>query len=192
MQRRRKMGKWTLLIVVVVAAFSFFQLAEAKMVYISFNPPASGSVPTGYKVYVGTTYASVANKQVTPVDIGNRHSYCLNLVDNIVGFFLTVSAYNSTGEGPLFQPIAWVLYGNIVGDWNDGISYAAARVDGQDQTAIGQYFGQTVAQQQFICNEEFVVQVPSLKQKADLNRDGRVDGKDLSILGQKWGKTLPP
>jgi len=186
------MKKWIFLLVILAIILLIYQPAQAGNVAISFDPPSSGPTPTGYKVYVGLTYWSVFYKQVTPFDIGNRHSYCQNIVDNIPGFFISVSSYNEIGESDVYQPIAYILYGNIKGDWDDGTSYSTARVDGQDQTVIGQYFGQMVSHQYIDCTTEFVLQIRTLKQKADLNKDGRIDGKDLSILGQKWGKTLPP
>ncbi len=126
-----------------------------------------------------------------PIDIGNRKSYCFSVRDDVPGFFVGVTAYNSSMETD-FDKIAWILYGNVTGDYYDDIPYTSAQVNGQDQAVIGQYFGRTVTHQYIDCTQEFVVQIPSLFQRADLNSDGRVDGKDLSILGRKWYKTLPP
>ncbi|MFA6278929.1 MAG: hypothetical protein WC638_02475 [Candidatus Paceibacterota bacterium] len=170
-----------------------FSSARAGTAYVSFDPSIDETNGiAGYRVYVGLTYASVANQTVTPINIGSRHSYCINAPDNVPGFFVAVSTLDNRGMESVSSNVVYILYGNIKEDAWDGTSYNAARVDGQDLAIIGQYWGQTVTQQNINCNAEFVIEVPTLKQKADLYPDGHIDGRDQSIVGQRWGKILPP
>jgi len=193
-----KKWKWKWMLV-ATAVFLLFQPAEikAKTHYLSWDPPDIATDVVGYKVYSGMTYSSVANKEIIPVDVGNRLSFCLELADGLLGAFFAVTTYNAAGYESILSNIAYFLAGNIVGDCNsesDCTPYQNARVDGQDLAIMGRpdIWGQTVTHQVINCSAEFVVQIPTLKQKADLNKDGRIDGKDQTILGQRWGKTLPP
>ncbi len=163
--------------------------------YLSWEPPDVQTDVAGYKLYAGITYLSVANKEFIPIDIGKRLSFCLEIADGLMGVFFAVVSYDERGIDSVPSNIVYMLVGNIQGDCNSKNNctpYQEARVDGQDLAVLGQYWRQTVTHQNINCSKEFIVEIPSLKQKADLNKDGRIDGRDLSILGQRWWETMPP
>jgi len=147
----------------------------------------------GYRIYYSPDLQEVLGKTASFVQVIGKTSTCIQPDFNeysIKGYFVGATAYNDAGESDLSN-IVYVLFGNIYGnDW-DGITASEARVDGQDLNILGFYFGQTVTHQQIDCAVNFVLENPDLKQRADLNGDGRIDGYDLMELAVRFGNTMP-
>ena len=179
------------------AIFAIFSLllmtlpAEAKTIRMSWDANPEPDI-AGYRIYWGTTYTEAANKIHLLVDVGNRTSACVNINDadyfNNKALFFGVTAYNTRGLESE-AAVGYLLRGNIVGDFNDGVPYTSARVDGFDLNALGLHFGETVTHPSYNCQTGFVIQLPTEAQRCDLNKDGRIDGFDLLILGLSWGNT---
>lgn len=174
----------------------FFSQAEAKMVtvYLSWDASAdeaSWSSGGGYQVYWGTSRLAVQNlTTANKISVGKRHSACVQIDDVSPVYFFVVTAINPQGGESVPSNLVYDLFGNIVGDSNDGTPPSSARVDGADQAVIGIYFGRSgITHQTYNCQSDFVITLPSDLQKADLNKDGRINGFDLMELGVRFGNT---
>jgi len=68
---------------------------------VAWDPPANGPV-TGYIVYYGTSQTNLSES----VDVGSVLAYDLNNLplSESTQYYLSVSAYNSAGEGPQVTP----------------------------------------------------------------------------------------
>ena len=104
--------------------------------------------------------------------------------------FIAVTAID-TLENESEPTIAYILYGNICGTYNDGTSHIEAAVDGDDLAAFATCFGTTgVTHQQINCDEVFPLIIPTLKQRSDMDRDGDVDVFDLIEFIGRFGNTI--
>jgi len=174
------------LVALVILVFTF-EAAKAStwMVKLCWDPSPRA---TGYRVYWGHSYDEVAalpDSQSMNVYVC---SACIEVdieVDDDYyshGVFFAVTAYNSFGESA--PAIGYVLWGNIIGGFNDGTPWRDAKVDPYDLGALGYYWGQSVSHPSLVCGTDFsFAAVPTIKQSADLDRNGRIDGYDLDILG---------
>ena len=177
---------------ILTMTFLLFGIANGFMV----SWTASTSQVDGYRIYYSPNLEEVESKTAPFVDVdGSKTSACIDLGINeysINGFFAGATAYNENGESDGMSNIVYHLYGNIYGnDW-DGVSHLDARVDGQDLNILGFYFGQAVTHQQIERALNFILENPELKQRADLNKDGRIDGYDLMSLAVRFGNKMPP
>jgi len=196
------MKKWIMVmaVVAIAAIVLFFCTTQTKQrtLYLSWLPSKIVEDQiVGYRVYAGPTHQSIVNKKTVPVDVGNRHSYCLKVANanKLSSIFVAVTAYDANGNESMLSDILYFLPGNIVGgcdDEDDCLPYDQVRVDGDDLAVIKQYLGRSVTHQVIDCSKEFVVQVETPMQRADLNRDRKIDEKDLSILALQFGKALSP
>lgn len=185
--KRKNVQIWILIIYFLF--FAFLSESDAARLVFSWDPNTEPDL-AGYRLYIGS-YSQVTQKQVLPVVLSpSQYCYCFEIDDNTTKVvYVGVSAFNTAGlESEL--TIGWYLFGNIVGNFNEGTNYTAGRVDGYDLTILGLYFGQTVSHLTYNCNDCASIRsmpFPNDKQKSDLNRDGRIDGFDLIYLGLRFG-----
>jgi len=151
----------------------------------------------GYRIYYSPNLEEVESKTAPFVEVdGSKSSACIDLGINeysINGFFAGAIAYEGSIESDMSN-IVYHLYGNIYGnDW-DGVSHLDARVDGLDLNIIGFYFNQSVTHQEIDCNQNFALENPDLRQRADLHRDAnnRIDGYDFIKWYFRRGNKMPP
>jgi len=190
---------WRLFFIVTGLCFLSFPIqaeAKTKTVMISWSAVTTctdGSTCqiAGYRIYWGRTHDLAANKTGTMVERGSYTSACIQVDDSYPVYYLGVVAYDTSGVESSSN-IAYLLFGNIAGTYNDGTPYTSARVDGFDLTTLGLYFGQSVSHPTYDCSGTFVIQLPTDAQKCDLNKDGRVDGLDLIELGLRFGNAAYP
>ncbi len=142
----------------------------------------------GYHVYISTTYENALQKIGDIAEFSTtKHCFCYDgISSNLKVVFIAVTAYNT--EGLESAPtIGYRLSGNIWGTFNDGASYTDARVDGQDLTTLGLYFGLTTSHPEYNCSGTFSIETAPLDQRSDLDRNNRIDGLDLIELGLCFG-----
>jgi len=81
-----------------------------ELATFTWTAPATGGVPTGYKLYVGTT-----NPPTTLVNNGNVLSYTLTTPLTYGGtYYWTVEAYNGAGTGAQATPRSFTVRANPV------------------------------------------------------------------------------
>lgn len=61
----------------------------------------------GYRLYYGTSSTSLTNS----IDVGNTTQYTIDSLPltERTEYYFSVSAYNSTGESPLCQPVTYTV-----------------------------------------------------------------------------------
>jgi len=165
--------------------FLSFATAGMKTIKLSWDPNNEPDL-AGYRVYWATKVDNLLTKTSYMMDVGKKTSACIQVDDAQKVWFIGVSAYNTSGyESSL--TMGYHLFGNIKGDFNEGTPYTNARVDGEDLIYIGLYFGKTVYHNNYDCSTGFSIELPTMIQKADLNKDGRIDGADLVELSVRFG-----
>ena len=188
----KKIGVFLCVVFLSVAAILAIDARDSfgamKTIKLSLEPGTGGTeVAVGFRLYWDTTQTAVVNKTTSNrLDIGNKTSACISLDDTRPFYYLGATAYDANSNESTVT-VGYFLFGNIVGGYNDGTASSSARVDGNDLTTLGMYWGQMVTHQVYDCNSTFVITLPTNAQKADLNRDGRVDGRDLIELGLRFG-----
>ena len=164
--------------------------AEARVIKMSWDANTEPDL-AGYKIYWGITYNEVANKVNFLQDVGNKTCACIDVDDGSYKFiFLGVTAYDTQGFESS-ATVGYVLFGNIIGDYNNGTPYTSAQVDGTDLITLGLHFGEVVTHPTYDCAGTFAIELPADAQKADLNYDNWIDGFDLIYLGLRFGNYIP-
>ncbi|MFA6278931.1 MAG: hypothetical protein WCS97_01830 [Candidatus Paceibacterota bacterium] len=150
--------------VIVAVCVLFVSQAEARTLYLNFDPSRDErqAFGFGYRVYVGTTSESVANKKVHPIDIGRRHSYCLEVSDNTQTIFIGISAYSKMG---IVSDVLWKKVSTV-----------------QTENTLFQG-GKVVAHRDVDCKKEFVI-VPSKVEKESYCEN--LKGQYL-LMARYWG-----
>ena len=144
----------------------------------------------GYNVYISTTYENASQKigDIAEFSLSvDKPCFCYDgISSNLRVVFIALVAHDT--EGLESTPtIGYSLVGNIWGTFNDGVSYTNARVDGQDLTSLGLYFGSFTSHQEIDCSGTFSIEIPSLDQRSDFDQSNRIDGLDLIKLGLCFG-----
>jgi hypothetical protein len=87
----------------ILAAIVF--LAAAPAMAATLNWSASSGEVTGYKVYYGTSSSTPSSS----VNVGNVTQYSLDKLPlkEMTQYYLSVSAYNSTGESARCTPVVY-------------------------------------------------------------------------------------
>ncbi len=165
--------------------------AEAGTLYVAWDANTEADLED-YMVYISTTHEKAVQKQGDIASFPTtRTSFCYSISDIYDVFFVGVSARDFSGNESGVT-VGFVLRRNIYGAYNDGTSYTEARVDGQDLTTLGVYFGEFVTHENvdsIDCDQDFELVLSTYKQKCDLDYNGRIDGFDLIELGLGFGKS---
>ena len=180
---RKKRMFWILVCLVFLLPFK----AQAWGIKASWDANTEPDL-AGYNVYISTTYENASQKIGDIASFSTtKPCFCYDgISSNIKVVFVALIAYD-TEERESTPTIGYSLPGNIWGTFNDGVSYTNARVDGQDLTSLGLYFGLTTSHQQIDCLGVFSIEIPSLDQRSDFDHSNRIDGLDLIKLGLCFG-----
>ncbi len=102
--------------------------------------------------------------------------------------FAALTAVNTSELESEVSNIPYLLYGNIWGTYEDGVSYTNAIVDGQDLVTLGIYFGLSgINHPEYNCSLGFTIEDSSLNQRCDIDNSGQIKGRDLIEICLRYG-----
>lgn len=184
-----------LLISIFILFLSLTILPNTYALSMSWDRSHLSEDVVGYKVYLCSSYDKAEQLEPDVIEEQFVTLPCICCGDEIIcqidwdvywgshrRIFIAVTAIDSAGFESA-PTIAYIIWGNIIGTYNDGTPYTEAELNEADITAFAANLGGTnISHQQINCDEEFSVIVPIEEQRCDFDKDGDVDEDDLKVL----------
>ena len=143
-------------------------------------------------------YSTMAKAESGDADIGEGSSYSGNIIHDVSSVdydmvFMTIVPVNEEYEVIGSPEMPYILFGDIIGTWNDGVPWYEASVYSADLNAFGYYFYSPElvprpSLEEYEGGNLYELLVLNIQGRCDFNHNGitRFDTQDYSFLGGKY------
>ena len=155
-----------------------------------------GKTPEGYNIYISSTHNG-ADAPIGSIN-GDISEFYVDAADNSFCSAIDWDIYDSvhiaivtvTGGLETASVVAYYLYGNIIGTYNDGTPCGSARIDGFDYAEWGTQKYLTATHPEPNCGLPFTFTSDTTTELSDVDGSGAVNNADRYLLRMVlWGNT---